>query len=491
MEKITKNVLYILLVLVSLPCFSQQKLLSGLRSEASSGLLVSTNNRTPFLLKANQYGTMPLESQLLYLNAKFKKEYDSLFTIDRKLKKFNVGYELEPHINLGKTSQILLVQAYVKARYGAFEFYAGRRREIQGLVDTSSTMGSYIWSGNALPVPKVEISIPNYTPISKNGLIAIKGNFAHGWFGRGDSVQNVLLHQKSLYAKLGKPTWKIHLFGGFNHQVQWGGYPTVPYYDKISNQMITRYNRDFSSFLNVATGVSLNKNGDGLSQGAPANEALNRVGNHLGTVDIGMEIQTTLGRLILYRQSIYEDGSLYYLSNISDGLFGVSLKTRKGIFQNICLEYLDTRSQGGNGSSGNTISELRGSDNYFRNGIYTDNWTYKRKVIGNSLLSLKNETKERNNEKLNENYIMNNRLSGINFTIHYTLAHFYGITKIIKTQNLGNYNFPFDKNQFSASQTFYVNFKGVTYSANLAIDQGALRPNNIGIHLAAKKSWNY
>jgi hypothetical protein len=487
MEKITKNVLYILLVLVSLPCFSQQKLLSVLRAEANSGLLVSTNNRTPFLLRAIQYGTVPLESQMLYLNTKLKKDYDSLYTIDRKLKRFNVGYELEPHINLGKSSQMLLVQAYVKARYGAFEFYAGRRREIQGLVDTSSTMGSYIWSGNALPMPKLEISIPNYTPISKNGLISIKGNFAHGWFGKGDSVQNVLLHQKSFYAKLGKPSWKVHFFGGFNHQVQWGGYPTKPFYDEISKQTISKFGSDFPTFMNVATGLSLPSTGvkwDSVP-GLPANEAGNRIGNHLGTVDIGLYLKLKKASLFIYRQSIYDDGSLFYLNNISDGLLGISYKTDLGIVKKISLEYFNTQNQGGEGPSTSTISELRGGDNYMNNGIYKDAWTYRNNTIGHPLLLTTREIVK--SETQNGNSILNNRTRAFHTQITYAFNHLEGLSQILISRNLGTYGQAFDKKQTSIAQKITFRRYNIQWFGILSLDMGSLLPPNFGLNIGAKK----
>ncbi|KAF4530856.1 hypothetical protein B566_EDAN018889, partial [Ephemera danica] len=56
-------------------------------------------------------------------------------------------------------------EAYAKAKWKAFELYAGRRKEIQGLVDTTLTSGSYIWSGNTLPMPKIDLSIQNYTSL--------------------------------------------------------------------------------------------------------------------------------------------------------------------------------------------------------------------------------------------------------------------------------------------------------------------------------------
>ena len=61
--------------------------------------------------------------------------------------------------------QFLIPVAYIKAKFGAFEIYAGRRKEIFGLVDSTLSSGSYIWSGNALPMPKIQISTPNFVSL--------------------------------------------------------------------------------------------------------------------------------------------------------------------------------------------------------------------------------------------------------------------------------------------------------------------------------------
>lgn len=457
------------------------------------GCIVSSANKTPFLLRSNQYGLVPYDSQLAYLNASLAKDYDSLYTIKRKMKKFGIGYGLESHINLSKNSSFFLPQAYLKFRYGAFQFYGGRRKEIQGLIDTVGTMGSYIWSGNALPMPKIEISIPNFTPILGKGLVAIKGNFAHAWFGKGDSVQNVLLHQKSLYIRIGKPFWKAKMIGGFNHQVQWGGYPTLPFFDKISNQTITKYNNDFSTFIQIATGVSLNKNGDGLQQGTPANEALNRAGNHLGTLDIGFEFDTKLGKLMIYRQNIYEDGSLYYLNNIKDGLFGIAYKPKYKYIKNICVEYLDTRNQGGDGSSSHSINELRGSDNYFNNSIYVDSWTYKAYVIGTPFFSTYSENQKiiKLSKEINSNYIVNNRVRALNINFLYEWKNIRFSSQITKVKNKGSFEYPLSTNQLSLAHSSIFQGKLIDYFIVIASDTENIGTKNIGLNFGIKKHLIY
>jgi hypothetical protein len=492
MPKILQNssklyILSLLLIISALSSLKAQELLKKAKLVASVGAIVSSDSSTPFLLRSNQYGLVPFESGMGYFNVNLRQNYDSLYTINKKLKRFAYGYGLEVHTNLGRANQLLLPVAHFKVRYGAFEFYAGRRREIQGLVDTLGTMGSFIWSGNALPMPKVEISIPNYTPILGKGLISIKGNFAHGWFGRGDSVQNVLLHQKSFYAKLGKPTWKVHLFGGFNHQVQWGGYPTKPFYDEISNQTISKFGSDFPTFMNVATGLSLPSTGvkwDSVP-GIPSAEAGNRIGNHLGTVDIGLYLKLQKASVFIYRQSIYEDGSLFYLNYIADGLLGISYKTDQGIIKKITVEYMNTQSQGGSGSSSNNINELRGGDNYLNNGIYRDSWTYRNKAIGNPLLLTAREIV--NSATQNGNSILNNRTRAFHTQISYAFNYLEGLCQILISRNLGTYAQAFDKKQTSIAQKITFRKNNIQWFGILSLDMGSLLPPNFGLHIGAKK----
>ncbi len=473
--------LFILLLLIYQIGFAQE-VFKKIQIQTTLGSIISSDSTTPFLLRSNQYGIVPLKSGLGYLNISIKKEYDSLYTTtDRKLKKFGYGYGIETHLNVGRVNKVLLPVAHIKIRYGAFELYGGRRREIQGLVDTLGTMGSYIWSGNALPMPKIEISIPTYTPIIKNGLIAIKGNFAHGWFGKGDSVQNVWLHQKSFYARIGRPAWKIHLIGGFNHQVQWGGYPTKPFYDAISKQTITKFGTDFATFIKMATGVRLNKNGVGWANqpGVSANEAGNRVGNHIGTADIGFVTKAYNSTISVYKQSIFEDGSLFYLSNIEDGLYGVSLNHNAGILRHLTIEYLYTMSQGGDAFE--FQPQLRGRDNYFNNSLYMDNWTYRSQNIGTSLITLNN-----NNGKLR---YFDNRVKATHISLYYSIRDLSFKTQILQSQNYGTYFASKYSKLLSLGQSIEMNWRQYIASFCLSIDSKENIAENLGTNIKICRKW--
>lgn len=466
---------------LSIP-LSGQKLIKNNNYSLSTSLFISSGDQLPFWLRSNQHGEVPVKSQFLQLKGSVHHDYDSLFNKSKELKRFGIGYGITGLVNSGKVNQAILSESYIKIRHGFLEFYGGRRKEIVGLVDTTLSSGSYIWSGNALPMPKIEISIPNYTPITKNGLLSIKASYSHGWFGSTDSVKNYYLHQKTFYTRIGKPSWKFKFYGGFNHQVQWAGKPAKPFYDPKTEQVIKKYPSGFSTYTKVVTGISLNKDLDAgtIKDGVPYNEAFNRAGNHLGTIDIALEYRTRIGKFFIYRQSIYDDGSLFFLSNISDGLTGISfaptplLNSMNSVFfiNKINIEFFSSINQGGEISSGSSIPELRGSDNYFNNSLYQDGYTYKMLTIGTPHITPFYLSRELFNQQLasslNKSYLINNRVQSFNIalngstlnTIIYNFRYSY-------SKNLGSYNYPLSNIQ----QSLFTNFKHKrnTWSYNLSI----------------------
>ena len=452
---------------------------------AEVGTYISTDGNTPFWLRANQYGTVPLTSPIVTLRGTISSDYKKAVSKEDqyKLSKFDWGYGLNIVGNVGKENQFLIPEAYIKAKFGAFEIYAGRRKEIFGLVDSTLSSGSYIWSGNALPMPKIQIMNRDFVPLGiTKGFLSFKGIYAHGWFENDRTdVKNFYLHQKSLYFRLGKPDWKFKFYGGFNHQVQWGG--TLKYSDPTNQFSINgQVGSSFNDYINVVTGRSLAGVGDTTKNGA--NDALNRSGNHLGTVDFGFELNTRKVKVFVYRQNIYEDGSLAYLSNISDGLNGVSFTFKKPDNQKfhiskLVFEYLNTMSQGGNSSGDNSNSRLRGNDNYFNNGVYKDGWTYKGNIIGTPFVSL-----------------MVNRVNSIYLAIETIINQNLNFQiKFSNNNDLGSYDI---KSLENASSTNYLSVrinriskkcKGVLFLTDFNYDSHCSHNNRFGIFLGLKKEW--
>jgi hypothetical protein len=469
-----------------------QSLLLNNKYSLESSLFLSTTDRLPFWLRSNQYGEVPLESQFLQLGAEMQHEYDSTYNRAKKLNKFSFGYGARAIVNAGKVNQFRLTEGFAKVRYGSFEFYAGRRREIIGLVDTLMTSGSYIWSGNAIPIPKLQVSIPNYTPITKNKLLSIKASFSHGWFGNSSYVNNYWLHQKSLYLRIGRPNWKTQMYTGFNHQVQWGGSPKEPYYDAINNQYITDFGKNFSDYIKIFTGISIGRLKESTinNLGIPNNESTNRLGNHLGTIDLAIGHAFNKLRILIYKQNIYDDGSLFYLNNLEDGLYGLTLKylNQKRFINGINIEILSTKNQGGILSPENNsgIPELRGVDNYFNNAVYLDGWSYKSQIIGSPFILNKSNSLQ-TPLPLNIWEITNNNLIATSTTIS---GSFNKLNYLFRASISDNYGLKSDKDRFRQN-SFLIDCntikKSLIIKLKLAADFGELYNQSFGVNLGLAK----
>ena len=154
---------------------------------------VTSGSYTPFWLRANQYGAVPTEESY----GTFGFETRGKVVLNKRA---DWGYGVAARINLAETKADPLIQeAYLKGRYGIFELQLGRKKQLQGLMDSTLSSGSYIWSGNALPMPSINLVVKDFwAPAFLKDVVGFKGNYSHGWFenSRAD-VRDFYLHQKS------------------------------------------------------------------------------------------------------------------------------------------------------------------------------------------------------------------------------------------------------------------------------------------------------
>ncbi|RAJ92618.1 capsule assembly protein Wzi [Larkinella arboricola] len=470
------------------------------------GLSGSTSHRTPFWLRTNQYGIVPNSSPFVTARAGIKAQYgdDRPRLPDARAVKHRMiswGYGLEAVANLARKPEVLLSEAYVNGKLRGLELMIGRRREIIGLADSSLGTGSYSWSGNALPMPKIQLSLYEYTPIGfTRGIVAFRGLYAHGWFGNKGPVTHSYLHQKALYGRLGKPNWLFRFYGGFNHQVQWAGRSKVITDDELIKN--GRFPGGFTNYLHAVTGLSLAAKGDAIDTTEYSkNDRGNRLGNHLGSIDLGFEVNARAFSLLFYRQSIYEDGSLYYLTNIADGLNGIRYRNGRGATQNwqiqsAVLEFLYTKSQGG--ATFSYIDRDRGADNYFNHGQYIDGWSYRGRTIGTPFIPPAIDTNPalpRPTTGPFPFFTNNNRL----WVMHAGLAGRFRTTvfqlKCSYSDNSGTYLKPFPEKTRQFSSRLMVHFPvaiwgGMQSTVSLATDRGNLYPNSTGLYISLRKTWN-
>ena len=122
----------------------------------------------------------------------------------------------------------------------------------------------------------------------------------------------------------------------------------------------------------------------------------NRIGNHLGSIDLAINIDFDHWDLLAYRQFLYDDGSLFYGTNLDDGLNGLRFRNKRYpnkttiFFKQITIEYLFTGSQGGDVFVYED-PERRGQDDYFNHSQYIDGWTYFGRTIGTPFLTPQRE----------------------------------------------------------------------------------------------------
>lgn len=486
------SLLWLLLLCSSMTLKAQEDNLS-LNVETLAGYI--SEDYVPFWLRANQYGSIPETGASLSLIGSLHKEYNS-----HETGIFDWGVGVEGRFNVGHELNFILLEGYGKIRVSIFELKAGRLKEVMGFCDKTLSSGSFSFSGNSLGIPKIELSVPEYFIIPGLGqLFAFKGSFAHGWIGdvemksldEVDTVGiNTYFHQKSFYGRFGKPSWKLKLYGGFNHQAFWGNERS--FFGDIFTLT------PFESYLYVISGTPYG-NSDILKS---------KVGNHLGSIDLGLEYEFKNIKFLIYRQNVYEAGALYYLANIQDGLNGFSLENNQSsnkIFKwkKLLFEFLYTKNQAGEPWSPPTPSPFEGYYNHYQ---YIQGWSYNGVGMGTPFISQRNQVRQELPSHPSE-YFINNRVAAFHFGFEGSVQNLNYIIKCSMSKNYGTYRTTDEeqstgltnpgaygifgkKEQFSA----YLKFnRELTNGLNLgcvsAFDFGELYYNSFGILFSISKAF--
>ena len=389
-------------------------------------------DHVPFWMRANQFGSVPLPGASGTFIGSVRKDYDS--SVQHLA---DWGASAEIRADAGNGSRATLIEGYAKLRVSIFELKAGRVKDITGLVDSTLSTGSFSVSGNALGIPKVQVSIPNYWSLPIFGkLFAVQGSFSVGYVGNvpvtvksvPDSIRlKTYYHQLSFFGRLGQPDWRLKLYGGINHEVFWGG------------------EREF-------TGPRFQLSGFKTFEYAVIGKTYlgSKVGNHLGSLDVGAEYNFDNVRLFLYRQSFYDEGALSKLANIADGLNGISLTNTTDTddedddgfhghgriqWRKIVFEFFYSKDQAGYPDSRRTNS---GDENYYNNYQYSEGWSYKGAGLGNPLISPYTTT--RNGQAHDpHDYFINNRVAAFHVGIEGSVNDIWVSARATYSFNYGTF----------------------------------------------------
>ena len=362
---------------------------------------------------------------------------------------------------------------------------AGKRKEVFGLLDTLLSTGSVAWSGNALPLPKVQLATNGFleVPFTKR-LFAFQASFAHGWLGptrinpnyfRNSTDQYghyvpTYLHQKTFYGRFGKPTWKVNLYGGFSDFAFWGNENIIwnPGFDLSLTESYRR--------------VVLGENWNG-----------SKVGNHFGSIDLAASIKGKTRDVFLYRQSIFDTGSLLNAFNL-DGLTGVSIHNKTPKSSNIFIQKLLVEYYYSNDQVDPLVVAGGGNNDYFNHYIYLDGWAYRSRLLGTPLSVIDRDlATNAKNENFRGGYIANNRV----YALHLGILGSIGkstqfVFKTSVSRNLGTYAAAFNPARYQLSSFLSLSkhlkwLKGTEGSISLAADVGNLRLSTVGCMVGIKK----
>jgi len=443
----------------------------------ASILVAGSTGQTPFWLHANKNGTIPLNGT--FANGQFglNKVYNPS---NPRVFQWSAGVELIT--NYSNRADVFLTDLFAAGKAGPVELMIGQKKNMTGLVDSLLTSGSLAISGNSRPMPRVQIAIPDFFPLGfTNDFLAVKASYSDGIlggsrivYGSTDYVSSTYLHQKSFYLRIGNHRNKINILTGLNHQVIWGG----------EEQIMPVYNLKRSrAYWHVITGKTLD---------------FKKIGTHFGTIDLAATYKGRNWNYYIYRQNIYETGSLFKVNNFSDGLNGIKIQRKNQIYKSgnnlvvnsFLVEFLSTQSQtNANPAFGLSIFE---KGNYFNSLIYNNGWSYKDKGLGTPLSPSQSLTND-NLPKSNTEFTNNNRITAIHSGVSASWLNTMITVRGTYSVNKGTYINPFPNslNQVSLGINAEKRIKQLNYTtvtAGLYSDFGKLYPNTTSFTIGVRRS---
>lgn len=465
-----------------LSCFFSTSTFSQTSSATSLSIKNHIGNASPYWFHTNQDGIVEDSGfgTYIFLSRNYSKTFKNGFS-------FN--YEIEPTLRFSSNSSLFFPLISSGITFKKLNVQIGRfdYKELHTLDDLRT--GSFVQSRNAIPIPKIELRTDFiYVPLTRE-FVKVKGTFTHGWFEKNRTVKNPLLHQKTFYLFVGREN-KFHIYGGLVHSVIWGGYSNIESVGDIP--------QGFDDFIRS---VFLGRGGDD----APLNDQNYYQGNQLGIYDLGISFRTKKWDVELYKQFLFEDYDGVVLRNFQDGIVGITSEelshSNSGSFiKAFTYEFIYTKYQNGPTAPEDPDKTTPGSgrDDYYSHVIYRNGWTSFGRVIGNPLITVKDD------RTIDQYLIDNNRVVAhhigikgniseeINYKFKATFSNNHGRYQEEQTaeNNFQNYKYEPSLKQLSLYLEFSkrsIKWSYIEYNFALASDIGQLYKNSFAIQIGITK----
>lgn len=453
-----------------------------------------SKGQTPLWLNANRYGLSSLDKTNGYVRAAVMRPLSA-----DSARRWAIGYCADVAVPLHYTSNAVLQQAYVEARWLHGVITAGAKEWPLQLKNQTLSSGSQTLGINARPVPQVRIALPEYWQLPfGGGWLHLKGHIAYGmmtddaWqhdFTNRQSkyADHVLYHSKAGYLKIGNEysTFPLSVELGLEMATLFGGTPYRPSNDGTMQSIPTGHG--LKSFWHAFF-----PGGQDATDGMYANNEGNIVGSWLMRVNYDRE----LWRFSVYADHFFEDHSQmflinnngygsgndwnkrvhrrYFLYDLKDIMLGGELELKYGRWlRHIVAEYIYTKYQSGpynHDHTQNISDQIAGIDNYYNHGIYPG-YQHWGQVMGNPLYRSPIYNTDR------RLYIYNNRFVAWHLGIDGSPTSRLAYRALTTYQEgWGTYDIPFNSKHHNVSflaETSYRFNKGWKITAAYAMDFGS------------------
>ncbi|WP_134090046.1 capsule assembly Wzi family protein [Olivibacter sp. XZL3] len=435
----------------------------------------------PFWLVANQFGTITDQQWDFSTNVRLANEHVlnyGKWRAGAQRYPFKLSYTFDIYNN-NHFKDVNIIEGNLKLNWRGWQFRAGRYREVIGEVDSALSTGSLGISGNAMPIPKISIAVPEYKPFPwTNGWLQFKGLFSHGWMGN-DRYFYSYLHEKAFYLRAGRG--KLKLFGGIAHFAEWGG--------KRADYQL---DRGLKAFWNV---ISLREANDG-SVPEESGKRPNRAGDHRGMMELGFDLEANKGYWHFYHQTPFESGTGIDIRNV-DRLAGISFRWKESssLFKKLVFEFIYTKQMEGFATE---------QQSYYNNGAYKTGWEYNGAIVGTPLFINRKRGRyffplqpfdwglDAEADPPGNSNIIGNRIIGVNLAGEWTVHNNLLLTTILTfnshslDRSILRNDISSVQNQFYSVQKLSFRLKDkLTLLSAIAIDVGDLY-NNFGGMLGLK-----
>lgn len=386
--KFLKYSLLFLFLSFSVSAYSQ---LDSTKYKIESSVLYSNKDKLPLWLYANSNGIIPSESSFI-LNASVFKNYTK--TLDNF---WDYAFGLQIGGSNKYNKKLELNELFLSTRLSQFEFKIGMQNEPIEYDGLSMVNKSIIWSGNSRMYPRLSFSSLGYLKVPLSGdLLYVKGLISEGRLLDDRYVDDVRMHYKNAYLRIGK-AYGFSFELGVEHYAFWGGnHPTkgeLPH--------------SFKDFLRIMV----------AKEGGGKIENINALGNHIGQNQIKFNYNSNDFEASFYMRNMFEDSSQYFLKlfyksirDIKDINYGLYFKLKKeSLVKSFLIEYYSTMNQGHAISDDGSF--ILGYDSNFNHGLYGSGWSYYGRGMG---ITLNSPTKILDNKRV---IFENTAFRSINFGI--------------------------------------------------------------------------